>query len=63
MDTEIDKPEYESNAKNYDLKNPIFRAGYRYALLEVVNALDKMKNECFTISYNHEKGKLNGPNS
>jgi hypothetical protein len=55
MDTEI--KEYENNPMNYDLKNPIYRAGYRYALLEVEKALDKQKNECFTISYNLEKGK------
>ena len=50
--------DYENDDSNYDLANPIYRAGYRYALQQVQYKLDAMKNECFTTACNTQKEKL-----
>jgi|LWDU01.1.fsa_nt_gi hypothetical protein len=50
--------EYINDGYNYDLRNPIYRAGYRYALQQVELSLDELKNTGFTISCSQEKDKL-----
>jgi hypothetical protein len=49
---------HENDDSNYDLTNPIYRAGYRYALQQVQIKIDAMKNECFTTAIQTQKEKL-----
>jgi len=46
---------YEQDDANYDLANPIYRAGYRYALQQVQFKIDEMKNLCFKTAVQQEK--------
>ncbi|HIE84080.1 MAG TPA: hypothetical protein EYQ00_09645 [Dehalococcoidia bacterium] len=47
--------DYEQNDNNYDLSNPIYRAGYRYALQQVQFKVDEMKNSCFKTAVQSQK--------
>lgn len=49
---------HENDDSNYDLSNPIYRAGYRYALQQVQLKVDDMKNECFKTAIQTHKEKL-----
>jgi len=51
--------DYENDDSNYDLANPIYRAGYRYAIQTMQYKMDAMKHEAFQTAVNHED-KING---
>jgi hypothetical protein len=51
--------DYENDDSNYDLANPIYRAGYRYAIQTMQYKMDAMKNEAFQAAIKLEE-EING---
>ena len=49
---------HENDDSNYDLSNPIYRAGYRYALQQVQLQIDALKNDCFKTAVQTQKESI-----